>query len=370
MRLGLSDAGNDPPEQTTRLAYDLLAKGFGPGFNGPFILVSRVEGPADVAHFETLLNELRSDPGVATVGPAIPNPQGTAIIGVLYPKTAPQDAATVQLLDRLRQTDIPRAEAGTTLQVHVGGVTAGGQDFSHILSQKLPLFVGIVVVLAFLLLTTVFRSLLIPLIASIMNLLSIGAALGVMTATFQYGWGKAPLNLAKDGPIDVFVPVLLFAVLFGLSMDYEVFLVSRMHEEWVRSGDSAFAVERGQAQTGRRHHCGRPHHDLRLRQLPLRGHPGHRGGRDRLCLRRPARRLRHQDRAGPGPHALVRPGQLVAARLARPRPAPPQCRTRPHPPAAGAAPGRTPTRSRTRGQWGDELSEGPARLSSRQTGEI
>ena len=116
----------------------------------------------------------------------------------------------------------------------MGGVTAGGQDFSHILSQKLPLFVGIVVILAFLLLATVFRSLLIPLIASIMNLLSIGAALGVMTATFQYGWGKAPLNLAKDGPIDVFVPVLLFAVLFGLSMDYEVFLVSRMHEEWVR----------------------------------------------------------------------------------------------------------------------------------------
>ena len=251
MRLGLSDAGNDPPQDTTRLAYELLAKGFGPGFNGPFTLVSRVDGPSDVAHFQMLLDELRSDPGVATVGPAIPNPQGTAIIGILYPKTAPQDVATVQLLDRLRQTDIPRAEAGTTLQVHVGGVTAGGQDFSHILSQKLPLFVGIVVVLAFLLLATVFRSLLIPLIASIMNLLSIGAALGVMTATFQYGWGKAPLNLAKDGPIDVFVPVLLFAVLFGLSMDYEVFLVSRMHEEWVKTKDSAFAVERGQAQTGR-----------------------------------------------------------------------------------------------------------------------
>jgi RND superfamily putative drug exporter len=195
--------------------------------------------------------EMKSDPGVAKVAPAIPNPQGTAIIGILYPRTAPQDEATVQLLDRLRNTDIPRAEVGTTLQVHVGGVTAGGQDFSHILSQKLPQFVGIVVVLAFLLLTTVFRSLLIPLVASIMNLLSIGAALGVMTAAFQYGWGKVPLNLAKDGPIDVFVPVLLFAVLFGLSMDYEVFLVSRMHEEWVKTGDNRFAVERGQAQTGR-----------------------------------------------------------------------------------------------------------------------
>jgi RND superfamily putative drug exporter len=251
MRLGLSDAGNDPPQQTSRLAYNLLAKGFGPGFNGPFLLVSRVHGPADVTHFEHLLVEMKSDAGVATVGPAIPNPQGTAIVGTLYPKTAPQDEATVQLLDRLRHDDIPRAEAGTTLQVHVGGVTAGGQDFSHILSEKLPLFVGIVVVLAFLLLATVFRSLVIPLVASIMNLLSIGAALGVMTATFQYGWGKAPLNLAKDGPIDVFVPVLLFAVLFGLSMDYEVFLVSRMHEEWVKTHDNHLAVEQGQAQTGR-----------------------------------------------------------------------------------------------------------------------
>jgi RND superfamily putative drug exporter len=251
MRLGLSDAGNDPPQQTSRLAYDLLAEGFGPGFNGPFSLVSKVDGPKDVAHFQQLLVRMRSDPGVSGVGPAIPNPQGTAVIGILYPKTAPQDEATVQLLDRLRNTDIPRAEAGTTLQVHVGGVTAGGQDFSHILSEKLPQFVGIVVVLAFLLLAVVFRSLLIPVVASLMNLLSIGAALGVMTATFQYGWGKVPLNLAKDGPIDVFVPVLLFAVLFGLSMDYEVFLVSRMHEEWVKTGDNRVAVERGQAQTGR-----------------------------------------------------------------------------------------------------------------------
>jgi RND superfamily putative drug exporter len=251
MRLGLSDAGNDPPAQTTRLAYNLLAEGFGPGFNGPFLLVSETHSPADVAHFRHLLVEMRSDPGVASVGPAIPNAQATAVIGTLYPKTAPQDAATVSLLDRLRNKDIPAAEAGTTLAVHVGGVTAGGQDFSHILSSKLPQFVGIVVLLSFLLLATVFRSLLIPLVAAIMNLLSIGAALGVMTATFQYGWGKAPLNLAKDGPIDVFVPVLLFAVLFGLSMDYEVFLVSRMHEEWVKTHNSDFAVERGQAQTGR-----------------------------------------------------------------------------------------------------------------------
>jgi putative drug exporter of the RND superfamily len=251
MRLGLSDAGNDPAKQTSRQAYDLLAKGFGPGFNGPFTLVADIHQPSDLAHFEKLLVDMKSDPGVASVGKAIPSPNGKAVVGSLYPTTAPQDAATVDLLNRLRHIDIPKAETGTTLAVHVGGVTAGGQDFSHILSKKLPDFVGVVVILAFLLLAATFRSLVIPLTASIMNLLSIGAALGVMTATFQWGWGKSPLNLAKDGPIDVFVPVLLFAVLFGLSMDYEVFLVSRMHEEWTKTHDNRRAVQLGQAETGR-----------------------------------------------------------------------------------------------------------------------
>jgi putative drug exporter of the RND superfamily len=251
MRLGLSDAGNDPAKQTSRQAYDLLAEGFGPGFNGPFTLVAEIHGPDALEHFQKLLVDLKADPGVASVGQAIPNPAGTAVVGTVYPTTAPQDAATVDLLNQLRHVDIPRAEAGTTLAVHVGGVTAGGQDFSHILSNKLPEFVGVVVILAFLLLAATFRSLVIPLTASIMNLLSIGAALGVMTATFQWGWGRSLLNLAKDGPIDVFVPVLLFAVLFGLSMDYEVFLVSRMHEEWTRTHDNRLAVQRGQAETGR-----------------------------------------------------------------------------------------------------------------------
>jgi RND superfamily putative drug exporter len=251
MRLGLSDSGNDPTRFTSRQAYDLLAKGFGPGFNGPFTLVSATHGPADIAHFEQLLLDMKADPDVASVGSAIPNSTGTAIIGLLYPRTAPQDAATVSLLNRLRHSDIPRAEAATNLEVHVGGVTAGGEDFSHILSQKLPQFVGVVVLLAFVLLGLVFRSLLIPLTASAMNLLSIGAAFGVMTATFQYGWGRSVFGLTKTGPVDVFIPVLMFAVLFGLSMDYQVFLVSRMHEEWVKTHDNRMAVERGQAETGR-----------------------------------------------------------------------------------------------------------------------
>lgn len=251
MRLGLSDAGNDPAKDTSRQAYDLLATGFGPGFNGPFSLVAETPGPQDLAHFEQLLVDLRSDPGVASVLPARPNANKTAVVATLYPTTAPQDAASVSLLNRLRHVDIPRAEAGTSLAVHVGGPTAGGEDFAHVLSSKLPQFVGVVVILAFLLLAAVFRSIVVPLTASVMNLLSIGAALGVMTATFQFGWGKSLLGLTKDGPIDVFIPVLMFAVLFGLSMDYEVFLVSRMHEEWTRTHNNKLAVQRGQAETGR-----------------------------------------------------------------------------------------------------------------------
>jgi RND superfamily putative drug exporter len=251
MRLGLSDAGNDPTSSTTRQAYDLLAKGFGPGFAGPFTLVGELRGPGDLQPFEQLLTIASHDPDVASVGAPRVSPNGQAVVASLYPKSSPSAASTTALLNRIRHTDIPQVEHGGSLIVHVGGFTAGGQDFSHILSSKLPQFVGIVVILAFLLLAAVFRSLLIPITASIMNLLSIGAALGVMTASFQYGWAKSVLNLPESGPIDVFVPVLLFAILFGLSMDYEVFLVSRMHEEWVHSGDNRRAVIKGQAETGR-----------------------------------------------------------------------------------------------------------------------
>ncbi|MBO0729237.1 MAG: MMPL family transporter [Acidimicrobiaceae bacterium] len=251
MRLGLPDAGNDPSSHTTRQAYDLLAKGFGPGFNGPFTLVAELHGSSDLTHFQQLVSDLRADPGVVSVTPPRPNPGGTTAVATLFPSSAPQDQQTVDLLHRLRHTDIPRAESGTSLVVHVGGLTAAQTDFSHILSSKFPLFVGVVVILAFLLLAAVFRSLLIPLLASLMNLLSIGAALGVMVATFQYGWGQSILGLAKPGPVTVFIPVIMFAVLFGLSMDYQVFLVSRMHEEWVKTRDNRLAVQNGQAETGR-----------------------------------------------------------------------------------------------------------------------
>jgi RND superfamily putative drug exporter len=250
LRLGLTDAGNDAPTSTTRQAYDLLAKGFGPGFNGPLQVVAEVHGPADRARFASFVESLHSQPGVARVVPPRASPNGRAEVAIVYPSSAPQDARTTALVHRLRRA-VPGVVAGTTMAIHVGGFTAIGEDFAHILASKLPFFVGVVVVLAFLLLMVVFRSLLVPLVASVMNLLSIGAALGVIVAAFQWGWGKSLLGFTKSGPIEVFLPVLMFAILFGLSMDYEVFLVSRMHEEWMRSHDNERAVIVGQAETGR-----------------------------------------------------------------------------------------------------------------------
>ncbi len=249
MHLGLSDAGNDAPSTTTRQAYDLLAKGFGPGFNGPLQLVGELQGPQDAARFDQFATSLKGRPGIGAVGTPFTSPNGKAAVALVYPTTAPEATATSSLLHRVR-AEIPGVEAGSGLTIHVGGATALQDDFSHILASKIPQFVAVVVILAFLLLAAVFRSLVIPLTASIMNLLSIGAALGAMTAVFQWGWLSSLIGIQK-GPIDVFVPVMQFAILFGLSMDYEVFLVSRMHEEWTLSHDNELAVSRGQAATGR-----------------------------------------------------------------------------------------------------------------------
>ena len=177
-----------------------------------------------------------------------------AMLGFLCPKvfptTGPQDAATTTVLDRLR-AGVPQAEAGSTLAIHIGGTTAANQDYSQVTSSKLPQFVAVVVGLSFLLLAVVFRSLLIPLVASIMNILSFGIALGVMTAAFQFGWGKSLLGFGTAAPIEAWIPAMMFAILFGLSTDYEVFLISRIHEQWTLSGDNKRAVIRGQAETGR-----------------------------------------------------------------------------------------------------------------------
>ncbi len=250
MRTGLVDAGTDPPSSTTYQAYQLLAKGFGPGFNGPLVLVGRVAGPSDQARFAAFTAEARSEPGVAAVQPPQLSPNDKAEVALVYPTTGPQDAATTTLLDRLRAA-VPRAEAGSTLAIHIGGTTAANEDFTQVLDAKMAQYLAVVVGLAFLLLAVVFRSLLIPLVASIMNLLSFGVALGVMTAAFQFGWGKTLLGFSQAGPIEAWIPVMMFAILFGLSTDYEVFLVSRMHEEWILHPGSKRAVVRGQAETGR-----------------------------------------------------------------------------------------------------------------------
>ena len=249
LRLGSSDAGNDPASSTTRQAYDLLAEGFGPGFNGPLQLVATTGSPTDAAALAKLASTLKTEPGIAAVSAPVPG-QGATLISVI-PTTSPEAAATSGLIDRLRDSIIPAAERGTTLHVYVGGVTAVFADFATVIGGKLPLFIGVIIGLGFLLLMLAFRSLLVPAVAAVMNLLAAGAAFGVMVAVFQYGWGLHVLNLGQAGPIESFLPVLMLAVLFGLSMDYEVFLVSRIREEWTATRDNRRAVSTGQATTGR-----------------------------------------------------------------------------------------------------------------------
>jgi RND superfamily putative drug exporter len=250
LRLASSDAGNDPTSQTTRQAYDLLAKGFGPGFNGPLQLAVALPRPHDSAALAELTHALDRTPGIASVAPPRLNATGTTAAVVAYTTTSPQSAQTSSLVTRLRDTVIPPIERSTASRVYVGGATAAQVDFSHVLSSKLPLFVGIVIALAAMLLLAVFRSLVIPVQAALMNLLSIGASLGIIQAVFERGW-LGGLFGSQVGPIDAFIPVFAFAIIFGLSMDYEVFLISRVHEEWQARRDAAAAVREGLARTGR-----------------------------------------------------------------------------------------------------------------------
>jgi putative drug exporter of the RND superfamily len=249
MRLGSADAGTDPSNTTTRKAYDLLAKGFGPGYNGPLQLVAQIKQPSDLATFKKTEAAVAATPGVVgSTGVTTLGGDGrpTVAIASVYPKGSPQAASTTDLLNHVRNAVIPAATKGSGVTVLVGGTTAIFEDFSHILSAKLPLFIGVVVLLSFLLLMAVFRSLVIPLTAAVMNLLSAGAAFGIVTAIFQKGWLGG-----TTGPIETFVPVLMFPILFGLSMDYEIFLVSRIYEEWHRRRDNTEAVAHGLAATGR-----------------------------------------------------------------------------------------------------------------------
>jgi len=249
LRLGSSDQGNDPSATTTRQAYDLLAEGFGPGFNGPLLLVAQTRSPADLAALRTLQASLPKVADVTSVTPLAAS-GGTEVIQVT-PATSPEAKATSDLITTLRNDTIPAAEHGTTLRVYVGGVTATFADFAAVVNAKLPWFILAIVGLSFLLLVVAFRSLLIPATAAVMNLLAAAAAFGVLTAFFQWGWGTNAFGLGQAGPVEAFLPVVTLAILFGLSMDYQVFLVSRMNEEWVGGRRNSVAVRTGQVETAR-----------------------------------------------------------------------------------------------------------------------
>jgi RND superfamily putative drug exporter len=251
LRLGMPDNGTLPESLTSRRAYDLLAEGFGPGFNGPLLLAVEFDGTtADT--LEPLEQQLAVDPGIAVVAPTDVNADGTAAVIRVIPASAPQDAETSQLVHRLRDDVIPASLAGTDgVRVYVGGQTAVFIDLTDRVADRLPWFIGAVIGLSVLLLTMVFRSIAVPIKAAVMNVLSIAAAYGILVAVFQWGWAKDLFAIEETVPIVSFMPMMLFAILFGLSMDYEVFLLSRIREEYVRTGDNDRAVIEGIASTGR-----------------------------------------------------------------------------------------------------------------------
>ncbi|GAA0660408.1 MMPL family transporter [Streptomyces thermocarboxydovorans] len=251
LHLGTSDQGNDPENTTTRQAYDLLADNFGPGVNGPLTLVTEVGGAEDRLALGDLDATLRQTEGVASVSPVTFGKGGDTAYLTVVPESSPQSKQTSDLVDRLREDVLPRAEAGTSLDVHVGGITAAYDDFADVIVGKLPLFVGVVIGLGCLLLLLAFRSIGIPVKAAAMNVAAVAAAFGVVVAIFQWGWGSELLGLGRAGPVEPFLPVIMVSVLFGLSMDYQVFLVSRMYEEWLETGDNRRAVRVGLAETSR-----------------------------------------------------------------------------------------------------------------------
>jgi RND superfamily putative drug exporter len=250
VRFGFPDFGNSPEAQSSRQTYDLVRDGFGPGYNGPLLLVARLDGPADGA-LQALNDDLAGTPGVAGVGEAQVDPGGDIALLRVIPTTAPQDPATEDLVRRVRDDVAPAARGDGIEQVHVGGATAMAIDTTEDITSTLPLLVGGVIGLSFLLLLAVFRSPAIAVKAAVLNILSIGAAYGVVALALEGGTFGGLLGIEEPTPLPAFVPVLMFAILFGLSMDYEVFLLSRMRERWLRTGDSRRAVAEGMAATAR-----------------------------------------------------------------------------------------------------------------------
>jgi RND superfamily putative drug exporter len=247
IRLGFGDNGNAPTTTTVRKAFDMLANGFGPGFNGPLYITVQGDTASNPDALAAFVGTLQSTEGIAFAQSTPASADGSLALVIAYPTTAPQDQATNDLVKFLRSDVIP----STGVEAKVGGFTASGTDFATAIGSRMPyLFIG-VLSLSFLLLMAVFRSVLVPLKAVIMNLLSIGAAYGVLVAVFQWGWGISLIGVGKAGPIESWAPMMLFAIVFGLSMDYEVFLLSRVKEEYDRTGDNASAVADGLTATAR-----------------------------------------------------------------------------------------------------------------------
>src|SRR5205807_3712823 len=250
---GFPDESTQPKSRMSTQAYDLLNEGFGPGYTGRLLVAAELPNRGAVNVLESLRTRLQSDPDVIpnSVSPVILNPRGDTALVNVTPKSGPQADPTKDLVRRMRNDYVPSATAGTGVKAHVGGITAIFLDQDHAISSRLPIFIGVVVLLSFLLLMGVFRSVLVALKAAIMNLLSIAAAYGVLVTVTQWGWGKQIFGIHHTGPITNFIPMMMFAILFGLSMDYEVFLLSRIREEYLQTGDNALAVADGLAATAR-----------------------------------------------------------------------------------------------------------------------
>ena len=249
LRLGSPDDGTLPETRTERRAYDLVAEGFGPGINGPLVIA--VDISQDPTVVEPLVDAIAADEGIATVAPPELNAEAGVATLVAFPTTAPQDDVTLATIKRLRAEVFPPVLDESPARAHVGGQTASWADIGDKVTDRMPLFIAAVILLSFLLLTLVFRSILVPLKAALLNLLSIGAAYGVLVMVFQWGWGMGVIGLESTAPIDPFIPLFMFAVLFGLSMDYEVFLLSRVREEYLATGDNDTSVIHGIAGTAR-----------------------------------------------------------------------------------------------------------------------
>ncbi len=254
LRLGVPDQGSYPQARTERRAYDLVAEGFGPGATGPMVVA--VDVSRDRSVVEPLVSALAADPGIASAAAAPLDATSDVAVIIAQPTTTPQDVTTTRTLDRVRSEVLPTALANSPATAHVGGYTATMSDLSQRVEDRLPVFLVAVVTMSYLLLMVLFRSLLVPLKAAVLNLLSVAAAYGVLVMVFQWGWAASLIGLESTVPIISFIPLFMFAILFGLSMDYEVFLLSRVREEYLRTRDNGYAVVRGLGVTARTITCG------------------------------------------------------------------------------------------------------------------